>query len=421
MMSKIKDNESIKPFLAFSKLIETGCNLLDTIPFIYTINPKLKEHRNQLIQIVQDSRVLTLPDQFNDLFSKDGWICYGGLSQTILEKCIYLGSINKYEEAKELLINYIDQNKIDFILKKCTSREHFKDRLDLLKLLKIDYLNERYHACIPLLLALIDGLVNDISRHVGFFAEKSDLELYDSITSHETGLPFLKVIMNTSRTKTAKERILIPYRNGILHGRDLNFANKEVASKCWWVLDCLIDWADEKAVNKQPEEPISLKESLEKYQMTQELSKRINEWKMRPIKSENYWENQMLETLDSLSPEYTLLIFLNAWKEQQWGKMFPILLHTIGKHQGKTMLEIKNDYQKIKLLKFRIKSSEDQTPSSTKISTHLEYVKNDITQSLYIEISLNYANAKNGYPELRGEPNGNWYILQLSLGQILFN
>ncbi|WP_234964988.1 hypothetical protein [Acinetobacter johnsonii] len=120
----------------------------------------------------------------------------------------------------------------------------------MLELLKLDYQAGRYHACIPLLLALIDGLANDISAHVGFFAGKTDLELFDSITAHETGLPFLKTIMNSSRTTTTTKEISIPYRNGILHGRDLNFANKEVASKCWWVLASLIEWSDEKQLNK---------------------------------------------------------------------------------------------------------------------------------------------------------------------------
>ena len=103
-MPKITDNESIRPLLTFSQLLQTGYTFLEKIPFIYTINPKLKEHRNQVMQMIKDSHILTLPDKFNELFSKDGWICYSGLSQTVLEQSVALGSTNKYEEAKELLI-----------------------------------------------------------------------------------------------------------------------------------------------------------------------------------------------------------------------------------------------------------------------------------------------------------------------------
>lgn len=291
----------------------------------------------------------------------------------------------------------------------------------MLELLKLDYQAGRYHACIPLLLALIDGLANDISAHVGFFAGKTDLELFDSITAHETGLPFLKTIMNSSRTTTTTKEISIPYRNGILHGRDLNFANKEVASKCWWVLASLIEWSDEKQLNKQAKEPMSFQESFKKYQRTQDLSKRIDSWQKRPNKSESYWIENTLEAIETDSPEYFLLVFLEAWKAQQWGKMTPLLLHNISKHVGKATKEVVNDYKKIELRSYQIKYLEDQTPSSTRILTLLEFMKNEVLHSIEINISLNYADSTNGLPELRGEANGQWYILQASLIDILFS
>lgn len=420
MSKKIKDNESIKPILELSKLIKFGCNTLDKIHFIYKVQPKVKAKRDQIMEVVNNANILNLPDQFNDLFSKDGWVCYADLSQEILEKSVVLGSNNKIQEAKEILINYVDEKMIDWILKRCSMREYFIDRLDLLKLLKIDYLEERYHACTPLLLALIDGLANDVSKHVGFFAEKSDFELYDSITSHETGLPFLKFIMNSSRTRTTTEKILIPYRNGILHGRDLNFANKEVASKCWWILNCLIDWADEKQLNKQRKESVSFMSVLKQHQKTQELSERIGLWKPRPIQSKDYWMNQTLETVGNSSPEFTLLDFLNHWKNKHWGKLPPLLMHNIGKHLGKATKEIKSDYQKIELLNFKIITLEDYIPSSTRILTNVQYKKNEQQKEIKINITLNYANSTNGLPELQGELNGQWYILQLSLSDLLF-
>lgn len=275
MSKKIQDNESIQPLIKLLKLGKVSIATLDKIPIIYKLSPQIKSLKKQFVQIQNQSSILTLPDQFNELFSKDGWICYGALSQSILEESVRLGLDNKIEEAKLLLIDSIDENSIDLMLRKCGTREHFKLRIELLKLLKLDYLEERYHACIPLLLALIDGIANDISAHVGFFAGKSDLELFDSITAHETGLPFLKIIMNSSRTTTTTKKISIPYRNGILHGRDLNFSNKEVASKCWWTLACLMEWADEKALNKQPKPPESFQTILKQYQETQNHCKRI--------------------------------------------------------------------------------------------------------------------------------------------------
>ena len=420
MSKKIKDNESIQPLINLLQLGELSFFVLDKIPFIYKLSPKIKSFKEQFIEIQNQSSILTLPDQFNELFSKEGWICYGALNRSILEESVKLSLENRIEEAKILLIDSINEESINQILLKCETRKHFESRVTLLELLKLDYQAGRYHACIPLLLALIDGLANDISAHVGFFAGKTDLELFDSITAHETGLPFLKTIMNSSRTTTTTKEISIPYRNGILHGRDLNFANKEVASKCWWVLASLIEWSDEKQLNKQAKDPMSFQESFKKYQRTQDLSKRIDSWQKRPNKSENYWIENTLETIETDSPEYFLLVLLGAWKAKQWGKMTPLLLHNIGKHIGKETKEVANDYKEIELRSYQIKYLEDQTPSSTRILTLLEFMKNEVRHSIEINISLNYADSTNGLPELRGEANGQWYVLQLSLSDILF-
>ena len=285
MSKKIKDNESIKPLLYLLKLGETSFSILDKIPFIYKLNPQIKSFKEQFVKIQNQSPILLLPDQFNELFSKDGWVCYGGLSTKNLEKTVRLGHEKRFNEAHQVLIDSIDEIAIDLILLRCECRKHFDLRIPLLQLLKIDYLEERYHACIPLLLALIDGLANDIAnRSLGYFTENLDVQLFDSITAHETGLPFLKIIMNGARKNTTTDKIKIPYRNGILHGRDLNFNNKEVASKCWWALACLLEWADEKQLNKQPKEQVSFRDTVKESNEINEYSKRIDRWKKDQLK-----------------------------------------------------------------------------------------------------------------------------------------
>jgi hypothetical protein len=77
-------------------------------------------------------------------------------------------------------------------------------------LAKVDYLAKRYHACISLLLSLTDGLVNNISKHVGLFAENSDMTAWDSIAAHETGLQSLAKILGRGRNKTNEDDITIP-------------------------------------------------------------------------------------------------------------------------------------------------------------------------------------------------------------------
>ena len=419
MSKKIKNNKSIKPIVNLLQLGEISFSVLDKIPFIYKLSPKIKSFQEQFIEIQNQSPILLLPDQFNELFSKDGWICYGGLNAKTLEQTVRLGHEKRFKEAHQLLIDSIDEIAIDLILLRCECRKHFDLRIPLLQLLKNDYLEERYHACIPLLLALIDGLANDISAHVGFFAGKTDLELFDSITSHESGLPFLQKIMNKPRKTTTSEKITIPYRNGILHGRDLNFNNKEIASKCWWALACLLEWADEKKLNKQPKEQISFWNTVKASNEINEYSKRIDKWERRPIETENYWQAQTLETLGSASPEYCLLNFLENWKNKRWGLMNKFLVHSIN-NEFSTIERLKEDYSSIQLNNYSIIASIDDTPAISFITIHINYIKHQQIFTNSLRVQMNFLD-KNGDLLLRNEENGQWYILQLSLREIIFD
>ena len=419
MTKKIKDNESVKPLTDMAKIFKGGFEIIDRFPFLYNQSPKLKSFREQFSEVEKQMPIFDLPDNFNDLFAEDGWICHASLNQRVLEESINLGNSGELKEAHKLLVNSVNEPYIDLILLRCRTREHFNQRLELLQLIKIDYLAERYHSCIPLLLALIDGLANDISKHIGFFTENLELELFDSITAHSSGLPFLKKIMNTSRTKTNEEEIRIPYRNGILHGRDLNFNNKEVASKCWWALASLIDWADEKRINKKPEEPISFTDILKRNQKTCEYSQRIDAWTKRPIFDSEYWQKQTIETLEKNSPEYNLFEFLHAWKNKRWGLMNNLLVHTIN-NKFATVIRLKEDYSPIQLLDFSIIDSNDETPTITVITVNLAFIKNQKRICAQYAIRLNYLD-KNGDLLLRDERDGSWKILQLSIANLLFN
>jgi len=150
------------------------------------------------------------------------------------------------------------------------------------------------------------------------------------------------------------------------------------------------------------------------------LCNKADSWQKRPNKSESYWMENTLETIETDSPEYFLLVFLEAWKAKQWGKMTPLLLHNISKHVGKATKEVVNDYKEIELRSYQIKYLEDQTASNTRILTLLEFMKNGMLSSIDLDISLLFADSANGLPELRGEANGQWYVLQLSLSDILF-
>jgi hypothetical protein len=141
-----------------------------------------------------------------------------------------------------VLADHYNEKAIDFIFMHCEWSDAFVIRWDLAQAAKREYLAGRYDSGVPMQLMLLDGFVNDIAQ-MGFFTDRTDLTAWDSIAAHDSGLKRLAEIFGTKRTKTTKDSITIPYRNGILHGRDLGYANKTVAAKCWAALSAISDWA----------------------------------------------------------------------------------------------------------------------------------------------------------------------------------
>lgn len=195
---------------------------MNLIEVITTLDENLKE-------------LSKLPDQFNEIYSSKGWIAHESLFVNIMKKCIALGV-----EGEKILINYYE-SKLDQLINQISYKPIFEERATLLRLAKEDYIAGRYHSSIPIVLMLVDGIVNDV-KNTGLFADSTDLDVWDSISGHYTGVQTLVSILKRNRKKTNNEPIDLPYRNGILHGRDLNYANRNIAIKSFAVLFYVYDW-----------------------------------------------------------------------------------------------------------------------------------------------------------------------------------
>lgn len=223
-----------------------------------TNNKKLTLEQKQLKQKYKD--FLMLPDKFNGYFSQECWIAYGSFDDNLMREAVNIYEKNKsMEDAEKYLTDIYDEIFLNNLIAQITCFKnchlenlpnigtlfikYFLDRIEIIEIAKQDYLNEKYYSSIPLLLSVIDGITNDIDHAFGFFTSNVDLILEDSIVGHESGLQTIQKIVNQSRKVTNKEPVTIPYRNGILHGRDINYGSKIVAAKCWHILFALRDWA----------------------------------------------------------------------------------------------------------------------------------------------------------------------------------
>ena len=234
------------------------------------------------------------PDKFNDFFAKNGWIAHESMNQDLMLECIKFAEDNQYNLAEEILIEYYTSDKMYWLISRLQGIMAFRRRYDLLKFAYQDTLEGRFHSAIPIILMMMDGAVSDINKNEGFFAEKSDLTAWDSIAAHSSGLMALKDILGTSRKKTSEEIILMPFRNGILHGRDLGYANRIVAAKSWAALFAVNDWArsleDGKKVTPPVKPELTLDEQLEfllasikTLEKSKEARKKVEAWQARSV------------------------------------------------------------------------------------------------------------------------------------------
>ena len=238
-----------------------------TMPFLRPVlrifgveTDKMDEALANVDDLVRQAEELAqIPDQFNDLFASRGWIIYDLLNLDVAKSAINKAVSGDFDGAETDLVDYYSVETVRWKLRTMNAVEAFRPRMPLAQKALTDYEEERYHACIPVVLALLDGLVNELhEKRRGFFAQNVDLTAWDSIAAHSRGLNVLSEIFQKGRRKTTTEQITIPYRNGILHGMDLGYDNKIVAAKTWAALFATRDWAlkaEKGHITAPPEEP----------------------------------------------------------------------------------------------------------------------------------------------------------------------
>ncbi|MHA6481658.1 hypothetical protein ACX1C1_07115 [Paenibacillus sp. strain BS8-2] len=272
----------------------------------------------------QTSEFVRIPDRFNNFFADHGWIMYSMMSFEVAKEAVLEAEVGNFKAGLELLVRYYDVESVRFQLNRLNSIKAFRPRMALAFKALIDYEEKRYHACVPVVLALMDGLVNELHEdHRGISAGSTNLEAWDSIAAHSQGLGKLVRIIRKGRRKTTSESITLPYRNGILHGTDLGYDNEVVAAKTWALLFAVGEWAtkvergETTAPEDKPED--SLLDILEKVQEAQSFKEEIENWKPRESISLNH------DLFMQGTPEFALNQFLGYWVQKNYGKMTLIL------------------------------------------------------------------------------------------------
>lgn len=371
----------------------------------------MEMHLNHLSKIV---------DSFNTYFSDLGWCSYDSMDTTLMESANKAFETDGADAGEQVLIEYYKNEVKNVVHRFKANAKPFMDRYDLIQKAFDEHFGGRYYASVPLFLIIIDGAVNDYTKSKGFFADGTDVTAWDCLVGCSDGLTKIKSIFNKSRNKTNNEEIRIPYRNGILHGRDLNYGNEYVSCKCVALMFALLDWMNMKYsedVRKQKfykkSNPPSFTELSKKINQNAIDHEKINNWKRREvIIGIDISKTPTIDECENYPYVIPIVLSFNAWKKKNYGDLSK-LLKNIFYYESldkKRAGECRKMFESKEFLSFEIREIEERGCTFSRILVHAEWKVGNTIFSEPLEFGCAYKNENDiiTYP-WRG--NGQWILI----------
>jgi hypothetical protein len=369
---------------------------------------------DDLVQQIEE--LSSIPDRFNDLFASRGWIIYDVMNLDTAKAAIKKAEVGDVDGAETDLVEYYSTETVQQKLRMMHVVEAFRPRMPLAEKALTDYKEGRYHACVPVVLALLDGLVNELhEKRRGFFSENVDLTAWDSISAHSRGLNVLAKIFQKGRYKTTTELLNVPYRNGILHGMDLGYDNRVVAAKTWAALFATRDLAlkaERGQISTPPEEPrTSWRDLLQQISENEADKKRIEQWQPRQLTLGNNVPVTGASTaFADGTPEQKLAEYLEYWKRQNYGYMSQCISSRFGPQAKKNPGLIRDVFKSKNLKSFVFTAIEDTAPAMTVICAELVFEELEREIRKPVEFRLINEDSE-GNSAVRGKPYAEWVIV----------
>lgn len=352
------------------------------------------------------------PQLFNECFSDRGWITYDSLNHEFMKEAIQVYKEKGIDEAEKLILEYYKPENLKFEFIRLKALPALLKRFKFIEYAMNDYREEKYYSVIPLLIMIIDGTVNEIAGK-GFHSEKSDIDVWDSITNIDNGILKIRDIFRTGRNKTREEEILFPYRNGILHGMDLGYDNYTVAAKCWHFLFVVRDWGLSKLSEESRKDKFikdstvpSFKDLGQKIKENNRVEAALKNWKKREFTEDYFKVLNESEQTDKNLPETIALQFLEYWRGKNYGYMGKMYWSQFF-HNGKPDIqEIRDQFVDLPLNSFKISNISDEAAAISVIDIKAE-LDNDIKE---FTIRMIYEGS-DGYARARNLFDGEWKIV----------
>jgi hypothetical protein len=327
-----------------------------------------RDQRQTVVELDrQISELIQHVDDFYALLGPRHWIYHDLLNTEEMAKVV----AQPVDAAERALIDYYKADDVlVFMTRTLRSLSEMTPRMGLIERAQRDYAAGRYYSTVLLLIAVMDGFVNDIdtSRRRGLHARDDDeMSAWDSVVGHHLGLAKAHRTFTKTFSKTSDEEVHELYRNGIVHGTLTNFDNDIVATKAWNRLFAVADWAKSAKKQAKPREPERSWGDLLK-QVRQNATDReiVDAWKPSTLERGD-------EGFES-DPVYTRATeYLIAWKTKNYGKMASVLasLVTRGDSPGKLAGRVRDDYSLVELEDFEITRLDFEAPVICEVDVDL--------------------------------------------------
>jgi hypothetical protein len=420
MKKKISDNPS------YQKLRTEMGQFSVLGDFLGHLDPNFQEKMSKLRRLQTElESAAKMPDDFNHIFSDRGWITYESMSSQVMETSINVARAQGVDEGEKVLLEYYSPENVKNRLGFIRGISQFLPRMRLIELALEDYTHGRMHSCIPLLLMMADGVVSDVTKQVGLFAESVDVTALDSIAGHESGLGSLLKLFGKTLKKTNVEPISIPHRHGILHGRELSYDNQVVAAKTWGLLFAVRDWivVVSKPAKQNEETALDIKETLTALKKVNEVKKLLNEWRPRKIKpgvdipasgDENDYEPN--------SPEQMVMRMFSLWKTKNYGTLarMAYLPSFSGLKTSSLAGELRESLSGKDLITYMLSKIDDQAPAITEITCRIVIRMEDREIEKELTIRCIYADDSLHTTLVRQQELGRWSFIDNFRHEIYF-
>lgn len=364
--------------------------------------------------------LITSIKKYNDTFSDEGWIAYDSINIEFIKKVNDIFDTNGFEDAEKEIIKYYTTRENNFIIG-TYSIEEFRIRRNNLERAFENHYNGNYLESVALFLTAIDGAVNDFTKSKGFFSEGTNVEGWDCLVGANDGLQKLQKLYNVGRNKTNTNPIYYPYRNGILHGRDLNYGNAFCSCKCVVLLIVVCDWMKNKnSENSRKEKynkeinPPSIAESIKKYSKVMSDRKIIESWERKDIQvGETIPKVGSIEDYKEYPYIQYLFKILSYWKKKNYGNLSIGLsrLFYDCSTKGKLALECRRLFENKELISYNLENVYDQAISLKVVEVFVKYNYNSKLIEGILRFGLLYESSDTKSVVIPELDNGHWTIV----------